>query len=266
VVGVNTAIFSPTGGSVGIGFAVPASLARPVVEQLIEGGAVRRGWLGVQVQEVTPEIAEGLGMDAARGALVVFVDPGGPAARAGVRQGDVILSVDGVQVDRTRRLPRLVGQKPPGAGVRLDMRRAGEDRRADVRLGELDARVFEEASVGVPPGRDGGGGGGTPPAADPRASEIAGIRLAPLQQALRDAFGIDEGVRGALVLGLVDGTAASYVGLMPGDVVTAVGTVEVSSPDEVRREIDAARRGGQGVALLRVDRAGASLYVPLPLG
>jgi len=273
VVGINTAIFSPTGGSAGIGFAVPASLARPVVEQLMDTGDVRRGWLGVQVQEVTRDIAEGLGMDDARGALVVRVDPGGPAEAAGIRQGDVIVSVDGVGVDRERRLPRLVGQKPPGATVAFGLRRDGAERRADVRLGELDARIFEQASVGAPPRGDlpggglpgGGGGGGASPGPGARASEIAGIRLAPLQEALRDAYGIDRGVRGALVLGLVDGTAASYVGLLPGDVVTAVGTSEVSSPEEVRRAIDAARRGGRRVALLRVDRAGASLYLPLPL-
>src|SRR6185437_14959424 len=127
VIGINTAIFSPSGGSIGIGFAIPSAFARPIIEQLRTGGKVERGWIGARIQPVTDEIAESLGLDKPRGALVSDVDPSGPSTQAGLRPGDVILSYDGKPIDRSRQLPRLVADSPPEKPAKLTVWRDGKD-------------------------------------------------------------------------------------------------------------------------------------------
>src|SRR6185437_3956274 len=138
VIGINTAIYSPSGGSIGIGFAIPSSLARPVIEQLQKNGKVERGWVGVRIQPVTDEIAESLGLDKARGALVTDVDKNGPAAKAKVQPGDVILSFDGKPIEKTRQLPRLVAETPADKTVKVTIWRDGKEISADVKIALLN--------------------------------------------------------------------------------------------------------------------------------
>ena len=137
VIGINTAIFSPSGGSIGIGFAIPSALARPIVEQLKATGKVERGWIGARIQPVTDEIAEAVGLDKARGAMIAGVDPSSPAAQAKLQPGDVILSYDGKQIDRSRQLPRLVADTPPDTSVKLTMWRDGKEHEVDLKIAAL---------------------------------------------------------------------------------------------------------------------------------
>lgn len=141
VIGINTAIFSQTGGSIGIGFAVPANLARPVVQQLIEFGRTRRGWLGVQIQSVTDEMVEALGLQRARGALVAKVVPGGPAEKAGIESGDVIVSMEGKEITTTNTLTRAVAETPVGRNVKVEIVRKGKRQAVTATLGELEAAL-----------------------------------------------------------------------------------------------------------------------------
>ena len=138
VIGINTAIFSPSGGSIGIGFAIPSAFARPIIEQLKATGKVERGWIGARIQPVTDEIAEAVGLDKGRGAMIAAVDPSSPAAQAKLQPGDVILAYDGKPIDRSRQLPRLVADTPPETPVKLTMWRDGKEQEVDLKVAALN--------------------------------------------------------------------------------------------------------------------------------
>lgn len=254
VIGINTAIFSPTGGSVGIGFATPSALARGVVDDIIRYGSPRRGWLGVQIQAVTAEIAESLGIAEERGALVTAVTPGGPAEAAGVRQGDIILDFGGVSVDRMRQLPRIVAETSIGADVPVTILRDGRQRQLQVTVGDLDA--MQAAAPADPPPR------GTPPES---GDAVLGLTLAPLNGTMREDFGVPEDIEGVVVTEVAPNSAAAERGIGRGDVIIEVGQEPVRDPAGVASRIRDAREAGRRTVLLLVSRQGDSRYVPLPL-
>ena len=243
VIGVNTAIFSPSGGSVGIAFAIPAETVKTVVAQLKDKGSVTRGWIGVQIQPVTPEIAEGLGLKTAEGALVAEPQKDGPAVKAGIEAGDVIATVDDKPVADARDLARKIGGMPPGATVKLGIVRDGAEKTVSLTLGELpnarDARAEREV-----PDREGRADGSN-----------LGLSLAPA--------GKEPGV----VVTEVDPSSPSAdFGFKAGDVILEVGGKTVASPVEVRRALAKARADGKRSVLLRVKSEQGTRFVAIPLG
>ncbi|PWC89658.1 serine protease [Azospirillum sp. TSH100] len=257
VIGINTAIYSPTGGSVGIGFAIPSSLAKPIIDQLKEDGKVRRGWLGVQVQRVTPDIAESLGVDGTGGALVTSVSPGSPAASAGLRQGDVITAFNGGPLEQMRQLPRLVASTEIGRTVPLTLLRGGKAQSVQVTVGELRDEPQQLAMSGS---------SGAPRSAQPEESKSAlGLKLAPLTPGLRETFSIGDDVDGLVVTEVDRDSPASQRGLDLGDVIVEAGQEPVATPADLESRIAKAKEQGRKTLLMLVSRGGDLRYVPLPL-
>ncbi|HYG90695.1 MAG TPA: DegQ family serine endoprotease [Azospirillum sp.] len=248
VIGINTAIYSPNGGSVGIGFAAPSNIAKRVVAELKERGHVDRGWLGVRIQPVSPEIAEGLGLDKARGALVADVTKGSPAAKAGLRQGDVILSYGGKPIDDLRALTRAVADTPTGTDTTLEVMRQGKSTTITARIEKQKDEPQQVASA-------------EEPAEHP---SIKGVALAPLNADMREQLGLDEGVKGVVVTGV--SPKAGPVPLQAGDVIEKVGEHAVKSPAEVARTIAEAEKAGRKAVLLLINRRGDESFVALKLG
>jgi serine protease Do len=259
VIGVNTAIFSPTGGSVGIGFSIPSAIARNVVDQLRTHGRVRRGWLGVQIQSVTDELAESVGLDKARGAMVSGVPDNGPAARAQIRRGDVIVKFDGKDVPDSRRLPRLVAETPVDKTVPVEVWRQNRIVTLEVRLGELEDEP-QQASA-TPGGR---GPGGQAPQG-PAQPQVLGMTLAPVTPELRARFNLDERVRGVVVTAVADNSVAAERGIRPGDVIVEVAQGEVTTPAQAQERIRAQRDAGRASVLMMIERGGAQRAVALPV-
>ncbi len=249
VIGVNTAIYSPSGGSVGIAFAIPADTVRNVVMQLREKGSVTRGWIGVQIQPVSADIADSLGLKKAEGALVAEPQTDGPAAKAGIQSGDVIISVNDQPVKDARDLAKKIGALPPNTTVRLGIISKGAEKTVTLTLGELP-REQRQANRTEPKEE------GTGTTQLPRL----GLSLAPANKV--DGAG-SEGV----VITQVDpdGPAAAQ-GFRTGDVILDVGGKRVGSPDEVRKAIADARTGGKRTVLLRVKSGEGTRFVAVPLG
>ncbi len=248
VIGVNTAIFSPSGGSVGIAFAIPSETVKTVVAQLKDKGTVSRGWIGVQIQPVTREIADSLGLKNAEGALVAEPQAGGPAAKAGIKSGDVITKVDGNPVKDARTLARRIGGLAPGASVKLTLVRDGKETLVTLTLGELpnqrQANVQPDNNRAVP-------GADLPK---------LGLSLAPAG----DVGG--SGGEGVVVTAVdPDGPAAEH-GFKTGDVILEVAGVKVATPTDVRKALAGARSGGRNTVLMRVKSGEATRFVALPLG
>jgi serine protease Do len=252
VIGINTAIFSPSGGSVGIGFAVPSALARHVIEQIREYGRTRRGWLGVNIQTVTDELAEGLKLPRANGALVSNVADGSPAAVAGIEKGDVILKFDGRDVGEMRRLPRIVADTPIDKTVDVLLWRQGRERKVKVKIGELN-----EAEVAALPAQ--------PENQAPETAKIEalGMSLAEVTPDLREKFQLDQEAAGVLVIGVAEGSPAAEKGLQPGDVVVEVDQKEVATPQDVEAQISTARQAKQRVVTFLIYRQGDFQWVAL---
>ncbi|MCW2245901.1 serine protease Do [Azospirillum fermentarium] len=251
VIGINTAIFSPTGGSVGIGFAIPSNLAKSVVAQLKEKGAVERGWLGVRIQAVTPELAEGLNIGKAHGALVAEVTADSPAAKAGVRQGDLITAYDGKPVNDLRDLTRHVADTKPGNSAALTVIRNGKEVTLSARIDKMAAaeKVAQADSA---------------PSATPMAAALKGLSLAPLDRTTRGKLGLDESVNGVVVTAVSSKTAGETP-VRPGDVIEQVGDVPVKSPADLIARVTEAEKAGQKAVLLLVNRQGTESFVALKL-
>ena len=258
VIGVNTAIFSPSGGSIGIGFAIPSEIAENVVAQLREYGDVRRAWLGVRIQSVTEELAEGLRLEDPRGALVASVSEGGPADNAGIRQGDVILRFDGREVGEMRELPRMVAETRIGKSVDVVVWRKGERQTVEVDLGELD-----DAAMASFRDQESQPDGGTP---GPETGSVLGMGLAELDEETRQQFGLDANAKGVVVTEVDPGSSAAEKGLSAGDVIVEVDQEEVTAPSEVAQKIDQARKGGYRVVTLLVFNQGDFRWVAVRLG
>jgi serine protease Do len=254
VIGVNTAIFSPSGGSVGIGFAIPAAVAKPVIAQLKEKGKVERGWLGVQIQPVTPEIASALGMDSERGALVASVQPDSPAAKAAIQQGDVIVEVDGREVPEMRVLPRLVAELTAGKPVQVVVLRDGKETTLPVTIGQM--KPEEEQVAAVDPG--------APEESAGEATEL-GAELAASTPEVREQFDLSEDAAGVLVTAVEPGGLAAEHGLREGDIIESVSQTKVAKVADVKRLLNEAKQAKQNAVLLLVNRGGTPLYVAVPL-
>jgi serine protease Do len=254
VIGVNTAIISPSGGSIGIGFAVPANIAAPVVSQLIKYGETRRGWLGVRVQTVTPEIAESLGLGKPRGALVAGVTGGGPAAKAGVEAGDVIVAFDDKPITEMRDLPRRVADTPVGDAASVKVWRKGQTKTFRLTLGRLEEGEDKTAK--------------NAPAPEPTKTVVGelGVSLAAVTTALRDRYDIGADVKGVLVVDVTPNGPAATVGVAPGDVIVKVGVAQtdVASPKDVIAGVEAERKTKKSVLLL-LNRGGDLRYVAVRL-
>lgn len=256
VIGINTAIFSPTGGSVGIGFAIPSEIAGNVIKQLQEHGRTRRGWLGVRIQEVTDEIADSLGLDKARGAMVAEVTPDGPSADAGIQQGDIILKFDGDDIEEMRELPRAVAETPVGKKVDVEVWRNGKAGKRSVKLGELEAA--EQANL-VPNVKK-------PKEVEPEkvGLKVLGMTLESVNGAYAKQMDI-KATKGAVVIQVDPSKEAYEKGIMPGDVIVSVAQQEVSSPKEVEDKVAALGKAGKKSVLFLVQRGSDSRFVALKL-
>jgi serine protease Do len=243
VIGINTAILSPTGGSVGIGFAVPSANAVPVIDQLKQFGETRRGWLGVRIQNVDEPTAEALGLGTARGALVAGVDDRGPSKPAGLEVGDVIVKFDGKDVKDSRDLPRIVASTPVGKAVDVQVVRKGKEMTKSVTLGRLeDGEKTQQAGLNQPSTEA--------PAA---ARKVVGLELSGLNEELRRRFSIKEDVKGVVVTRVDPNSPAADKRIQPGEVVVEVGQEPVNSPADVTRRVDALKKDGRKSALLLVS-------------
>ncbi|MHA7061936.1 DegQ family serine endoprotease [Azospirillum argentinense] len=251
VIGINTAIYSPNGGSVGIGFAIPSNIAKQVVAQLKENGHVERGWLGVKIQEISPEIAESVGLSQTKGALVAEVTPDSPAAKAGVRQGDVILAYGGKPVNTLRDLTRRVADTKAGDTVDMTVVRKGKETTLTAHIAPLPAEQRMAAAEGAGP------------AAESAVETVNGLKLAPLDGATRSRLGLGEGVKGVVVTSV--SPQAGDLPVRPGDVIVKVGDHSVTSPAEVTKSLHEAEKDGRKAVLLLVNRGGNESFVPLKL-
>ncbi|NVN86982.1 MAG: Do family serine endopeptidase [Rhodopseudomonas sp.] len=251
VMGVNTAIYSPSGGSVGIAFSIPASTVKTVIEQLKDKGSVSRGWIGVQIQPVTPEIADSLGLKAPEGALVAEPQRDGPAAKAGIESGDVITAVNGTPVKDARELARTIGGFAPGNAVKLNVFHKGSDKVVNLTLGKLPNTIEAKAS------NDNNDRGRS----DSRGTEVPklGLTLAPASSVA------GAGKDGVVVTEVDPKSAAADRGFKEGDVILEVAGKAVGSPGEVREALDAARNDNKNSVLIRVRSGGSSRFVAVPI-
>lgn len=258
VIGINTAIISPSGGSIGIGFSVPSDTVAMVVDQLKTFGEIRRGWLGVKIQTVSEDIAETLGIPENTGALVAGVTPDGPAAKAGLENGDVILKFDGKDISSMRGLPRIVSQTPIGKTVDVDLLRAGQKKTLKVAVGRLvdDDDKPDTPAVSTKPA----------PGKAPEIAQIIGLRLSVLTDALRSKFGLDAKIKGVVVLEIDPQSPAAQKSIKVGDVIVEAAQDLVSAPDDITRSIEKVRKAGRRAVLLRVEDAKGDLrFVAVPL-
>ena len=253
VIGVNSAIFSPTGGSVGIGFAIPSNMAREVIGQLQKYGSTRRGWLGVRVQNLTGDLAEGMGIPGANGALVADVTDGGPADKAGIKNGDVITAFDGKPVPDSRALPREVADTAAGKTVNIDIIRGGKKQ-------TLHAVVAKLQDDDIKP---------KPPQAtakpSPKATRL-GLSLAPLDDVARNKYKLPKDASGVVVTNIDPMGPSADKNFRPGDLIVQVQTQIVRSPDDVNKLVDDATKAGKKVILLLVSRGGDLTYVAVRTG
>jgi len=259
VIGVNTAIISPSGGSIGIGFSVPANMVKAVVNQLREYGMTKRGWLGVRIQTVNEEMADALGMDSAAGALVADVTAGGPAAEGGIEPGDVITKFDGKDVVQMRDLPRMVADTEVGKTVRVVVFRKGKTQTLKVKVGLLEEAEATEAAA-TPPDA-----GTATPKPDVELGDL-GLKLRTITEADRTQYGIAAEVSGVLVSEVAPGGTADQKGVRPGDVIVEVGQEPVTTPEQVGERVAEAATQGRGSVLFLIQSGGDLRFVPLKVG
>ena len=267
VIGVNSAIISPSGGSIGIGFAIPSSIVQRTVEQLAKYGETRRGWIGVRIQTVTPELAESLGLGKPRGALVAETTPGGPAEAAGMKPQDVILKFDGREVKDSRALPRVIAESEIGATAPIEVWRDRASLTLSIKLGRLED--FE---------RSGATPSASPPQTTPTPSAEAGavlvdalgMTVAEMSDALRERFKIGADVQGIVITEINPDTPAAAAAaenrIRAGDVIVEVGQQEVSTPQAVADKVNEAVSAQNRVILLLLNRGGDLSFAAIRLG
>ncbi len=246
VIGINTAIYSPSGGSVGIGFAIPSEMASDIIDQLKVAGVVERGWLGVEFQPVNEAVAASLGLDGAQGALVAGVVEDGPAEKAGVQVGDVILRMDGEKLDDPKDLPRMVAAARSGERVEFDVLRDGKTRTLKVKIGASEVEpTLAAVKAGGEPAR-------------------LGVQLQALTPDVRQRYGI-EAADGVLVMNVQQDSPAARAGIRPGQVITMVGQKPVTSPGDVAEAVEQAAEAGRPSVLLMLEQRGARRFVAVDL-
>jgi serine protease Do len=248
VIGINTAIYSPNGGgSVGIGFAVPANIAKPVVDELMKSGSVTRGWLGVQMQPITPDMEDALGLKSTNGVVVADALPDGPAAKAGLKSGDVIVGFGDQTIKSTHELAMAVAATHPGQKVDAKVLRDGKEQTIAVTIEKLKGdKVVASA------GNDGSGGG-------------LGLSLAPLDKNARQQLGLGTSATGAVVSDVKPDSPAEQKGIRSGDVIVQVDNVKVENPSDAADAVKKASKAGKKAVLLRVSRDGNTALIPVPL-
>jgi serine protease Do len=261
VIGVNTAIFSPTGGSVGIGFAIPADVAEATAKQLISGGKVVRGYIGAQIQPFTKEMAEAQGLGEIKGAIVADVLDGGPAQKGGLMPEDVITAVNGVPIKSGSELTREVAKGRPGDTLKLSVLRGGKARTVDIKSGVRPT----EKELALSDDDSDEGGADTPTKPQVQKSEALGMSLAPIDDAARRTYSIDATVRGVLIDGVKANSDAGEKGLRKGDVLTSVNGDPVTSASQVASAVEAAKKLQRPSVNLRIIRAGRPTIVPLKI-
>ncbi|WP_035266551.1 Do family serine endopeptidase [Ahrensia sp. 13_GOM-1096m] len=240
VVGINTAIYSPSGGNVGIAFAVPATLAKEVISDLMKGGSVERGWLGVAIQPVTADIAESLGLDGQAGALVSQPQKGAPAEAAGIRAGDIITEVNGTEIKDPRTLSKMIAAIDPGSDVEIKILRSGKEKTINLKLGELPVDVADSGSNAE---------------VQPTAMEDLGLTVMKNDQG-----------DGILVTSVEPGSSASDVGIRAGDIISEVNNEPVSSARDIEAQLETAKKDGRKAALLRLENESRSRFVAVQIG
>ena len=251
VIGINTAIYSQSGGSVGIGFAISSNLAERVAEQLIEFGQTRRGWLGVYIQEVTPDIAESLGLNDDIGALISSVNEDGPAAKGGIQAGDVIVEFDGKQIEKMRDLPRIVAETDIGANVKVELFRQGKRETVSVTLGELEKAEL----AGVVGNRQN--------RSDDFSFGSLGFTVTDLNAALAEELGLDAATTGVVVREVVPGSPAADKGLSRGDILRRYGQRPITDAASLANDIEEAEEAGRSGILLLIEREGRERFIQI---
>jgi serine protease Do len=251
VVGINTAIFSRSGGNIGIGFAVPSLTAQRVVAELIQSGTVVRGFLGVSIQMLTKDIADAMGVPERHGVLVASVSPKGPAAGAGIEPGDVILSFNGKAVATPRDLSRTVAATRPGAKATVELLRGGKTRTVTAEVAKLEPRQAGAATEQE----------------EAAPSGPLGLALAPLSDATRERFQLPPDLKGgAVVMAVRPDSPAAERGVQPGDVIRRADQTEITRPEDVAQAVEQARSAKRPSILVLLQRQNSALFVPLPLG
>jgi serine protease Do len=251
---MNSMIFSPTGGSIGIGFAIPSSTIKEVVNALQAHGRVARGWLGVQIQSLTPEMAASLGITEPKGAIVATVVPDSPAARAGFRQGDVITAINGHEIADSHELTRRVAGLAAGKTASFAIMREGARKTVDVTIG---AKKDAQLALGQQPQ--------STPASIPPTGKAMGLGLTAMTPEVRGAYHVDDGVQGVLITKVDPESDAAEKGLQPGDILLSVSNKAVHTPQDVERSVAAAHSSGRKSVLLLVSTEGTSHFVAVDL-
>ncbi|AZO70770.1 MULTISPECIES: Do family serine endopeptidase [unclassified Mesorhizobium] len=246
VIGINTAIFSPSGGSVGIAFDIPASTAKQVVEDLMKNGSVQRGWLGVEIQPVTSDIAESLGLKSDKGALVSSAQDAGPGKKAGITAGDVITQVDGKDVASPKELARVIGAYQPGKSVDVTVWRNGRNETVKVDLGTLPSSDKQASNDDK-----------NKQAAPAKADTLADLGLTVTKS---------ENSKGLVVTDVDPDSDAADRGIQPGDVITSINSNEVNTTDDVSKAMTDAAKSGRKAVLMQITRDDANRFVALPVG
>lgn len=260
VIGINTAIYSPSGGSVGIGFAIPSNLAKPVIDQLIKFGHTRRGWMGVRIQSVTDDIAESLGLPMHNGALVASITPGGPAEKAGLKPGDVILNFDGKDVTQMRSLPRIVAETEIGKTAPIVYWRDNKKMNSTVTIGELEKAEKDGLLKEGVADQD-----ATPQTAQGTTVPSIGLSLRSVADSDRTTYNIPTEVQGVIVSAVAPGKEASDKGLEIGDVIVEINQQAAKDTKTAIGLVDAAAKAGKSSILLLVNREGDVRFVALRL-
>jgi len=249
VIGINTAIYSPTGGNVGIGFAVPSAIVEPVIEQLREHGSVERGWLGVQIQSVTDEIADSLGMDNTEGALVIEVLPDTPAEKSDILAGDVIIAVNGKTVENAKKLSRMIADAKAGDTAQLTVWRHGSKKTISVILGRMSG---EETIV-------------TTTQEEQSASDVLGLTLSEMTEQTRQQYQISDNLAGVVIVDVENNSQAAKTGLQAGDVIMMVNQNPVSRVEDVVREVEKATNAERKRVLLFINTKGTQQFVTVKI-
>ena len=248
VIGINTAIYSPTGGSIGIGFAIPSNIAKPIVEELEKSGSVTRGWLGVQMQPISPDMEDALGLSSTNGVLIADVQPDGPAAKGGLKSGDVIVGFGDQPIKSGHELALAVANTKPGQTAQIKILREAKAETIPVKIEQLkkDKANAESESTG-----ESGG---------------LGLNLAPLDKNTRQELGLAAGVNGAVVSGVKPGSAAEEQGITNGDVITRVDSTPIQSPGDVAEAVKKANGAHKKAVLVHLNRGGTTALVAVPIG
>jgi len=254
VIGINTAIYSPNGGSVGIGFSIPSNLAKNVISQLKESGTVERAWIGVQIQPLNDELAEGFGRDNDEGALVASVMPGKPADNAGIQAGDIILTFDGVEIEEMRDLPRIVAQSKVGKKSKVVVWRDGSKKTLSI---VADSYPDDATVAGLSTGSE-------------QQSEVSeddafGATLSELNDEFRTRYSIDNSISGVLVVDVTQDGLAAKNGVRRGDVITSVNNIKVNEPDDIVKQIEKARKQGREKVVVLLQRNNSGRFISFDL-